>query len=93
MLPKCTHLWERKIMKRPASMNTLMKVLSLTHLILMIGWKSSNELWCPHARSQLPWRMRWTMKWWNEHLCNKRWVTIKGKGANNEECGDNMIWG
>ena len=36
---------------------------------------------------------RWTMKWRNEHLRNKGWVTMKSKGANNEECGDNMIWG
>ena len=28
-----------KLMKRPVSMNTLMKVLSLTHLILMMIWE------------------------------------------------------
>ena len=28
-----------KLMKRPISMNTLMKVLRLTHWILMIRWK------------------------------------------------------
>ena len=29
------------------------------------------------------------MKWGNEHSRNKKWVTMKNKGANNEECGDN----
>ena len=29
------------------------------------------------------------MKWRNEHSRNKRRVTMKNKGANNEECGDN----
>ena len=29
------------------------------------------------------------MKWENEHSRNKRWVTMKNKGANNEECADN----
>ena len=29
------------------------------------------------------------MKWRNELSHNKRWVTMKNEGANNEECGDN----
>ena len=31
----------------------------------------------------------YVLKWRNEHSRNKRWVTMKNKGANNEECGDN----
>ena len=39
---------------------------------------------------QVHWHiMRWIMKWENEHSRNKRWVTMKNKGANNEECADN----
>lgn len=37
--------------------------------------------------------------WWDELWNEKmnihiiRGVTMKNKGPNNEECGDNMIWG
>ena len=30
-----------------------------------------------------------TMKWRTEHSRNKRWVTMKNKGSNNEEGGEN----
>ena len=31
----------------------------------------------------------YVMKWRNELSHNKRWVTLKNEGANNEEYGDN----
>ena len=42
-----------------------------------------------NIRSKISEPKIYVMKWRNEHSCNKRWVTMKNEGANNEECGDN----
>ena len=38
-------------------------------------------------------KMKWKMKWWNEHSCKKGWVIMKGKRGYVNECGDNIISG
>ena len=62
-----------KLMKRPVSMNTLMKVLRLTHLILIMRWYS-------HDLCKL--KLMFTKKEWGKpQMTNlKKWMIQKVLG-------------
>ena len=59
MLPKPIHLWECKVNEETSLYECSKESIEIDTLNTNEDDKSSIEIWYPHTRSQLLWRMSW----------------------------------
>ena len=59
MLPKRTYLWECKVNEE----TNLYEHSNESTELNTLNKNNGIDIWCPHTRSQLSWRMIWM--WWN----------------------------